>query len=435
MFKDYESATRWLFAQLPMFQRDGAAAYKADLNNTIRLCKALNNPENDFPCIHIAGTNGKGSTSHMLASIFQEAGYKTGLYTSPHLSSFTERIRINGEPIPEKAVLDFLNETRPLLEEIRPSFFETTVAMAFSRFSSEKVDIAIIETGMGGRLDSTNVVHPLISVITNIGADHIQFLGDTFEKIASQKAGIIKPGIPVVIGRKHPETDPVFMKMAKKNMASLYFAQDLVKVEAQPWNTLEKFRRFDIILNQEKEIINSPLTGDYQRENIGTVRTVLHCLKTNGGPDLENFFKKGVENILLNTGFWGRWQILDTQPLCIADTGHNADGFGAAMQQLSTLQAAQYRLVLGFVSDKDVTKLLSLIPFPAKIYACAPAIPRALPVGELKKILDALNWESSIFPDVYTAFVQAKKDSDKNDVIFVGGSTFVVAELHKKAVH
>jgi dihydrofolate synthase/folylpolyglutamate synthase len=428
-FQNYAEATQWLFAQLPMFQRDGAAAYKDNLDNTLALSAALGQPEKKFPTIHVAGTNGKGSTSHMLASVFQAAGCKTGLYTSPHLVDFSERIRINGTPIAQQEVLDFLQRAFPTLDALKPSFFETTVAMAFHHFAQEKVDIAIIETGMGGRLDSTNIITPLLSVITNIGWDHMAFLGNTLEAIAGEKAGIIKPCVPVVIGLRQVETASVFKQKAKQDQAPLYFTDEMVQVTPEPYRPDASNRTFSFQTSTQHFTLSSPLMGDYQKENLATVYTALEVLAKHTSWDVREWFAQGVEHVLTSTGFAGRWQILHNEPLAIADTAHNVDGFSRVMQQLATLKAPKYHLVLGFVSDKEVSKLLGLIQLPCTIYACAPALPRAMPVEKLCDTLRSYPWTLKAFPSVIEAFKAALNFADKNDVIFVGGSTFVVAEL------
>ncbi len=428
-FHNYKEATQWLFAQLPMFQRDGAAAYKDNLDNTLALSHALGQPEKRFPCIHVAGTNGKGSTSHMLAAVFQAAGYKTGLYTSPHLVDFSERIRINGVPISQQDVLDFLHEAFPTLDALKPSFFETTVAMAFHHFAKEKVDIAIIETGMGGRLDSTNIITPLLSVITNIGWDHMAFLGNTLEAIAGEKAGIIKPAVPVVIGLRQDETAPVFRKKALDQKSGLYFSDECVQVTPGPYHAEQATRQFTFQTANDSFSLASPLMGDYQKDNLATVFTALEVLAKHTSWDLRAWFTQGVAQVVSSTGLAGRWQVLQNQPLAIADTAHNVDGFSRVMQQLGQLQAPQYHLVLGFVSDKEVSKLLDCISLPCRIYACAPALPRAMPVEKLCNILANYPWSVASFSSIELAYKSALNFADKNDVIFVGGSTFVVAEL------
>jgi dihydrofolate synthase / folylpolyglutamate synthase len=432
-FHTYAEATQWLFAQLPMFQRDGAAAYKNNLDNTLALSAALGQPEKDFPTIHVAGTNGKGSTSHMLASVFQAAGFKTGLYTSPHLVDFSERIRINGVPIAQQEVLDFLQVAFPTLDALKPSFFETTVAMAFHHFAKEKVDIAIIETGMGGRLDSTNIITPLLSVITNIGWDHMAFLGNTLEAIAGEKAGIIKSCVPVVIGSRQKETEAVFKRMAQSQTAPLFFVDELVQVTPSQYQPETRSRTFSFQTPTSHFSVKSPLMGDYQKENLATVYAALEVLAKHTVWDLRAWFAQGVEQVLESTGFAGRWQILQTQPLAIADTAHNVDGFSRVMEQLASLKAPKYHLVLGFVSDKEVSKLLDLIQLPTDIYACAPALPRAMPVEKLCETLQTYPWPVQSFSSVMDAFQAAINFADKNDVIFVGGSTFVVAELQSSS--
>lgn len=389
-----------------MYQRVGHSAYKADLTATINLANYLNNPERTFKSIHVAGTNGKGSTSHMLASVFQEAGYKTGLYTSPHLKDFRERIKINGEMIPEQNVTDFVKGHRQYLENNQLSFFEMTVGLAFDYFRNEKVDIAILETGMGGRLDSTNIVIPEISVITNIGFDHTQFLGNTLSAIASEKAGIIKSEVPVVIGETLPETKPVFERLASERNAPVIFA--------------ENFENVDYI---------SDLKGVYQKMNIRTVLTALGVLKKNGWNISEENIKNGLLKTIVNTGLMGRWQILQVNPKVICDTAHNEDGLRLVMEQLKKEKYNQLRIVLGVVNDKDLASVLPFFPKEAVYYFCKPNVPRGLDASLLtvRALEYGLNGEEYI--SVGKAYVAALAAASQEDIIYVGGSTFVVAEV------
>jgi dihydrofolate synthase/folylpolyglutamate synthase len=428
---NYEETIQWLFSRLPMYQRQGKAAYKADLSNTKALLKLLGNPENKFKAIHVAGTNGKGSVSHIIASVLQEAGYKTGLYTSPHLRDFRERIRINGEMIPQQKVTDFVSGHKVDFEKIKPSFFEMAVGMAYQYFAEEEVDFAVLETGMGGRLDSTNISNPVLTVITHIDFDHMQFLGDTREKIAAEKAGIIKTNIPVVIGRRQPETTAVFEKAARENHTQLFFAEDEVEMKrVRTARPLEK--HYDIWVKNRLylEDFNSPLLGDYQAENLATALQSIRILMQNGiiqaGKDA---VRLGLENTIKNTHFSGRWQILNKNPLTIADTGHNREGILAVRQQLSETDFRHLHFVLGMVSDKDHEEVLSLLPKNATYYFCKADIPRGLDAEILKEkaFKAGLNGES--YPSVMHAYNSARNNARAGDLVFIGGSTFVVAEV------
>ncbi|KAB1066302.1 bifunctional folylpolyglutamate synthase/dihydrofolate synthase [Salibacter halophilus] len=400
----YEQTLDFLFSQLPMYQRQGKSAYKADLSNTIALMEALDQPQKNFPSIHIAGTNGKGSTAHMMASVLQEAGYKVGLYTSPHLMDFRERVKINGVPVSKDFVIDFVGQNRDQLDKIQPSFFEWTVGLAFEYFRQEKVDIAVIETGMGGRLDSTNILTPLVSVITNIGFDHSQFLGDTIEKIAGEKAGIIKSGIPIVTGKMHPDAFTVIEKIANEKNAELF--------PAKPTQ------------------LQTDLLGNYQKENIETATTALSVLTDKTNYKLENkHFTAGLKNVVKNTGLMGRWQILQEKPLIVTDVAHNEDGLRSTMTQLRKQDADQLHIVFGSVSDKDLKKIIPLLPVDAFYYLCSPDIPRAMDADELEKLFKANNLNTEKFSSVEAAFQGAKKKMNPSDVLYIGGSTFVVAEI------
>jgi len=402
----YTETINWLFAQLPMYQRLGQAAYRTDLHNIKLLSNHLNHPEHQFKSIHIGGTNGKGSCSHMLASALQESGYKVGLYTSPHLKDFRERIRINGQMISKKKVVDFINQHKTFFEQQNLSFFEMTVGLAFQTFADEKVDISIIEVGMGGRLDATNIITPELSVITNIGLDHTKFLGDTLSKIAKEKAGIIKPKTPVVIGEKHPETETVFRQVTQDNSSEIYFAED-----------------------EDFELFESDLKGLYQTKNQQTVLKAIDILKTQGWKISEIQIAKGLSSVIKNTGLQGRWQILSQHPLCIADTAHNLEGITYVAKQLQTLNYKTLHLVMGFVNDKDVKSLLKVLPKNAKYYFSAPNIPRAKSVENLKIELQETQFQKQFFATLIEAFELAKSQAQPKDVIFVGGSIFTVAEL------
>ena len=412
-----------------MYQRIGGAAYKADLNNTIELLNLLGNPHHNFKSVHIAGTNGKGSTSHMLASVFQEAGYKTGLYTSPHLRDFRERIRLNGEMIPEEKVVSFIAEHKEQFEKTELSFFEMTVGMAFDYFAKEKVDIAIVEVGMGGRLDSTNLITPELSVITNIGLDHVKFLGDTMEKIAGEKAGIIKHNIPVVIGETQPETHQVFEDKAAECLSPIYFADqifDCNKIHIES-NTVQKF---DIWKNSELylEAIDIPLMGNYQKKNLTTVICALDLLREKFGLT-DDDIREGIAKVIRNTHLMGRWQILNDDPLTIADTGHNVAGITEVVQQLAELRYDRLHFVLGMVNDKDIDHVLQLLPRNAEYYFCKADIPRGLDANILAEKAFELGLRGMVYESVRHAYQSAVNAAHFGDVVFVGGSNFIVAEV------
>lgn len=400
----YQEAVSWMFQQLPMYQNQGKTAYKKDLSNTIKLSKYLKNPENKFKSIHVGGTNGKGSTSHMIASVLQEAGYKVGLYTSPHLKSFTERIRINGNEIPQEKVLDFIIEHKAFFEENQLSFFEMTVGMAFDYFAKEEVDIAVIEVGLGGRLDSTNIISPELSIITNIGLDHVQILGDTLEKIAIEKAGIIKRNTPVVIGEKQVETAQVFIEKSKQVNADIYFASQEIQ-----------------------EYYATDLLGAYQKKNVKTVVLALNKLESF---DLnEKHLKNGLLHVRENTGLRGRWDVLQEKPKVICDTAHNKEGLTYVMEQLKKESYNRLHIVLGVVSDKELDAILPLFPKEATYYFSKPDIPRGLSSEILKKVSEKYNLIGEEFSSVLEAYNESLKSSSDDDLIYVGGSTFVVAEV------
>jgi len=405
----YKETLEWMFAQLPMYQKIGGAAYKKDLQATLNLMKYLNHPETGFRSIHVAGTNGKGSVSHMLASIFQEAGYKTGLYTSPHLKDFRERIKINGKMISEKAVTDFINAHASFLKAQKLSFFEMTVGLAFEYFRNEKVAVAIIETGMGGRLDSTNVIKPEVSVITNIGLDHTQFLGNSPAEIAAEKAGIIKYKTPVVIGEENEETLPVFIKTANVQEAPL--------IHAESDNT-----------RYTNEIILD-LKGDYQQKNLKTVLSTIKVLQDLNWKLHEADVMKGLSNVVKNTGLLGRWQKLQDHPKVICDTGHNKEGLKWVVNQLRKEKYDKLHIVLGVVSDKDLNQILPLFPKDAIYYFCKPDIPRGMPAELLEEAGHQFSLKGKSYVSVPEAYRSALKEAAPNDLVFVGGSTFVVAEV------
>ena len=436
---NYQETINYLYQQLPLFTRIGAAAYKEDITNTVELCNALNNPQNNFKTIHIAGTNGKGSTSHLLASILQESGLKVGLYTSPHLKDFRERIKINGEMIPEQEIIDFVASYQTLFNKIEPSFFEWTVALCFDYFASQKVDIAIIETGLGGRLDSTNIINPLLSIITNIGWDHTDLLGDTLSKIAFEKAGIIKHNTPVVIGEKQTAINGVFIKKANDEDSHLVFAQEQLEVESftqknngatikfKPNNLFEN--EIDAAFKFENYSLNCPLGGIYQQYNFTTVLVACQQLITlKFNISFENI-KQGFENVIKNTGLMGRWQILGNEPKIVCDTGHNVNGIELIIQQIAMQKFEKLHLVIGMVKDKDINKILALLPKNAQYYWCKAQLPRALNEIELQTQAKQYHLIGNAFESVALAFENAKQNATKNDFIFVGGSTFVVAEI------
>ena len=427
---NYQQTIDYLFSQLPMFQRVGSAAYKADLDNTLAICKLLGNPENKFKSIHVAGTNGKGSTSHMLASVLQSAGLKVGLYTSPHLKDFRERIKINGKMIPENVVVDFVGTYKIDFEKIQPSFFEMTVGLAFDYFAKEKVDIAVIEVGLGGRLDSTNVITPEVSVITNISYDHTNLLGNTLEKIASEKAGIIKPKIPVVIGERQKGIDSVFIGIATKNSSEVSFANEVFDVEPESpqngWTQIYSVRDKSGIVFERLEC---ELLGSYQKKNIATVLCALHEMNRGGFFITKENIQEGIQKVVTQTGLLGRWQILSEKPLAIADTGHNEAGIEEVLKQIRITPHHQLHFVLGMVNDKDISKILSMLPKDAVYYFCKANIPRALAASDLAEHALAFDLNGKVYACVHDAFIAAKENASEKDLVFVGGSTFTVAEV------
>jgi dihydrofolate synthase/folylpolyglutamate synthase len=426
---NYQETLEWMYKQLPMYQRIGAAAYKADLNNTIALLDALGNPHLRFKSVHVAGTNGKGSTSHLLASIFQEAGYKTGLYTSPHLRDFRERIRINGEMIPEDQVVDFIAKHQAFFQEKQLSFFEMTVGLAFDFFANEQVDIAIVEVGMGGRLDSTNLITPELSIITNIGLDHVQFLGDTLEKIAYEKAGIIKEGIPVGIGETQSETHQVFENKAAECHSPIYFADQIFDCDKVHIESLTQ-QEYDVWKDNELylEACTIPLMGNYQKKNLTTVMCAADLLRKKFELS-DNDLREGVANVIRNTHLMGRWQILNEDPLTIADTGHNVDGIREVVSQLAEMNYNKLHFVIGMVNDKDIDHVLQLLPHNCEYYFCKADIPRGLDANILAEKAFELGLRGSVYNSVRDAYRSAVNAARFDDVIFVGGSNFIVAEV------
>lgn len=403
---NYLETTNWLFSQLPLYQNVGKSAYKADLNKTLGLAKHLRNPENKFKSIHVGGTNGKGSTAHMLASVLQEASYKVGLYTSPHLKDFRERIRINGAVISENFVVDFVATNKSFFESNSLSFFEMSVGMAFDYFAQEQVDIAIIEVGLGGRLDSTNIIKPKVSVITNIGLDHTQFLGTKLEDIAREKAGIIKPDTPIVIGETQLETEIVFIDKATKEKSPLYFADQLIN-----------------------EIYSTDLKGDYQMRNVRTVLQTIDVLNKAEFTISKEVVQRGLLKVSENTGLRGRWEVLGSSPKIICDTAHNREGLKLVFKQLLEEKFEKLHLVLGMVNDKDIYSLLKLFPVSAHYYFCKPNVTRGLGASQLADIFTENGFKGSVYSSVKNALNAAKKSASQGDIIYIGGSTFVVAEI------
>ncbi|APX99579.1 bifunctional folylpolyglutamate synthase/dihydrofolate synthase [Lacinutrix venerupis] len=403
---NYHDTVNWMFSQLPMYQNQGKSAYKVDLANTLLLANHLENPENKFKSIHVAGTNGKGSTSHMLASVLQEAGYKVGLYTSPHLKDYRERIKINGKEISKQFVIQFVKRNKSFFQLNALSFFEMTVGLAFEYFAKQKVDIAIIEVGLGGRLDSTNIITPEVSIITNIGLDHTQFLGNTLQEIAKEKAGIIKSNIPVVIGETQKETEAVFLEVAQNNKAKIIFA-DQSKIHAY----------------------KSDLKGKYQDKNIKTVTQVIKEIQLKGFNVSKENIEKGLLNVVKNTGLLGRWQILQKSPKVICDTAHNREGLKIVMSQLQNEIFDNLHIVFGVVNDKDLNTIIDLLPKNANYYLCKPNIPRGLSEKKLEACFKNKNLTCKSYNSVNEAYKTAIDKAKDKDVVYVGGSTFVVSEI------
>ncbi len=424
----YQQTLDYLFERLPMYQRIGAAAYKADLNNTYKIVEQLNHPHKKIKCIHVAGTNGKGSSSHMLAAVLQQAGYKTGLYTSPHLIDFRERIKINGKLISKKYIINFVEKYKLEFEKIEPSFFEWTVGLAFDYFANQNVDIAVIEVGLGGRLDSTNVITPLVSLITNISYDHTNLLGNTLQKIAFEKAGIIKSNTPIVISQTQEATKTVFNAFAKKQKAPIQFADKNYSIKA--YNFRGNFLVTSIFDKKHNKTnkYELDLKGTYQLKNSLGVLNTLEILKTQGFPIPQKVIKKALKNVCELTGFNGRWQQISKKPLIIADTGHNEDGIKQVVENLLRLKYNKLHIVLGAVNDKDITKILSLLPKTAAYYFVKANVPRALNENDLERLAIKFKLNGIAYPTVKQGLMAAKKAYKKNDLIFVGGSTFVVAD-------
>ena len=404
---NYEDTVNWMFRQLPMYQNQGQTAYKADLSNSISLASHLGNPEKMFKSIHVGGTNGKGSTCHMIASVLQEAGLKVGLYTSPHISDFRERIKINGQPVSKEFVVDFIQSNLSYFQTHSLSFFEMTVGMAFKYFAEEQVDVAVIEVGLGGRLDSTNIIRPVLSVITNIGFDHMRFLGDTLEAIAGEKAGIIKQGVPVVIGETQVETERVFREKARTENAPIYFADQ----------------------NTRKTDWTCDLKGEYQRLNLKTALEALRVWSLLEKKVDRDTIQRGLNNIVANTGLQGRYHVIEFNPKVVCDTAHNREGLSLVLEQIQSEKYNSLHIVVGTVNDKDLDRIVDLFPAGADYYFCRPDIERGLDANILRSkfIVNGLNGE--VYNSVWEAFISAKKRAAPGDLIFVGGSTFVVAEV------
>lgn len=425
----YQQTLDFLYQQLPMFSRIGAAAYKKDLTNTIALCNKINNPQNTFKSIHIAGTNGKGSTSHMLAAILQKAGYKVGLYTSPHLKDFRERIKINGQMCSEDFVVNFVEKMKPAIEEIEPSFFELTVAMAFQYFADEKVDIAIIETGLGGRLDSTNIISPILSVITNIGLDHTNMLGNTLPEIAFEKAGIIKHKTPAVIGEYLPETKQVFIDKATAMQAKIVFAQNEIECTHQNYDSYNHLLRIVTNYNNKEQVYVLDLPGIYQSKNIITVLAACNELNNLDFNLTYEIIAASLSKVQTLTGLYGRWQRVATNPTIILDVAHNVDGMKQVVQQLQQLQYKNLHIIIGMVKDKDVNAVLELLPQNANYYFTKAQIERAMHEKDLQQIAATHSLVGSCFSEVNIAIDAVKKAADTKDLILVCGSVFLVGEV------
>ena len=428
----YQETLTYLYEQLPMFQRVGAAGFKKGLGNTLALVEALGHPERKFRSVHVAGTNGKGSSSHLLAAVLQAAGYKVGLYTSPHLREFTERIKVNGQELAPAYLVEWVTRWQTLFEEIKPSFFEMCVALAFDYFAQQRVDIAIVEVGLGGRFDSTNIITPLVSLITNISFDHQALLGNTLPEIAGEKAGIIKPGVPVVVSQTQAEVAEVFRNEAAAKLAHLVFADQIYQAtfaaEPSPETGL---RPIAVSQHGRPYLPNAELglPGDYQQSNLPGVLATLDELRAQGFRITEAAVRTGLRQVTTLTGLRGRWSIIGRQPLVVCDTGHNAAGLQAVVAQIRRLSHERLHLVIGTVNDKDVASMLVLLPKEATYYFCAANIPRALPASELAEQAAKLGLQGQTYGSVTAAVAAARKAAEAGDVVFIGGSTFVVAEV------
>ncbi len=427
---NYEETLEYIYKLLPIFQRVGKAAYKADLDNIVLLCDLLGNPQNNFKSIHIAGTNGKGSTSHITASVLQEAGYKVGLYTSPHLLDFRERIKINGQDVSKEFVIDFVERIKDEIPRIKPSFFEITVAMAFDYFSLQKVDVAVVETGLGGRLDSTNIITPVASCITNIGIDHTNLLGNTIEKIAWEKAGIIKNGVPTIIGESLEETATIFKQKAAECKSKILFADKTFKVNSNEKNWYKNFVIKNLESYAEIKNLSSELIGNYQKKNIATAFALFSEVKKVFTKASDFSFSEGIKNVVKNTNLLGRWQVISEQPLTICDTAHNVDGITQIVEQLKNINNNDIHFVFGMVEDKDVSAVVSLLPNYANYHLCKPSIERGLKIEKLSAFFSEK--KHSIHNTVSEAYNYALENVTNEGLIYIGGSTFVVADFLDK---
>ncbi|MBN1950446.1 MAG: bifunctional folylpolyglutamate synthase/dihydrofolate synthase [Bacteroidales bacterium] len=426
----YDQTISYLFESLPMYQRIGHTAYKADLENAWELDRYFGHPHRKFKSLHVAGTNGKGSVSHMLAAVLQAEGYRVGLYTSPHLLDFRERVKINGEMISREFVCDFVEANRKKFEEVQPSFFEMSVFMAFCYFVSEKVDVAIIEVGLGGRLDTTNIIHPLISVITNIGLDHTRFLGDTLPEIAREKAGILKESVPAIIGRTDDRVREVFETKALQLHCPIHFADQEYRAEYSLQNTDASVCWHYLKREKNQKIeVTTDLAGFYQKENLGTVLTILDLLRKQDMPIAESSVDQGLKNVVKTTGLSGRWQVVAVNPLQICDIAHNEDGLQAVLQQLNNTAYKRLHLVLGFVNDKNLESIVRILPSDGAYYLCEPSIPRAMKMADLEPVFQRAGYSYRAFPNVGEAHQEALKLADPEDLIYIGGSTFIVADF------
>lgn len=422
---NYQETLNYLYNSTPVFEHVGAVAYKEGLQNTLALDKHFNHPHTNFKTIHIAGTNGKGSCSHSLASILQEAGYKVGLYTSPHLVDFRERIRVNGQCISKERVVKFVKDERKFFEPLHPSFFELTTALAFKYFDEQKVDIAIIEVGLGGRLDCTNIISPILSIITNISFDHTQFLGDTLAKIAAEKAGIIKKGVPVIIGEANEETRPVFQSKANEVNSDIVFAEDnAIVTSSSP--IVDGGRRYNLSNNST---LIGELSGDYQERNMNTILCACNILKQMNIIKNDDIIAKGLTNICKNTGLLGRWQTIQNNPTVVCDTGHNVGGWNYLAPQIKRQQCNQLRIVFGMVDDKDINSVMFLLPKNAIYYWTQAESKRAIKAERVAEIAIKHDLRGEIFDNVEVAYTKALQDSNKDDFVFVGGSSYIVADL------
>ncbi|MBR5784338.1 MAG: bifunctional folylpolyglutamate synthase/dihydrofolate synthase [Bacteroidales bacterium] len=425
---EYQKTLEYLYNSLPMYHRVGMAAYKEDITNTVRLMQALNNPERKFKSIHVAGTNGKGSVSHFLASILQNSGYKVGLYTSPHLVDFRERIRINGQMISEEYVTNFVEANKPLFQKISPSFFEMTVAMAFNYFAEQNVDIAVIEVGMGGRLDSTNVIDPVLSIITNISIDHTQYLGNTIEAIAREKAGIIKRNVPVVIGQTQMECAHVFKEKASEMNSDIYFADKNFTLEET--DKSNSFYLHALIYKNRNtySLVKTPLSGRYQMKNLATVAQATDILRQIGYKISNTAFAIGIESVVIDTGLRGRWEIMSQKPTIVCETAHNEDGIRCLIEKINSLHINKLHIIYGCVNDKDYSKILEMLPKNANYYFCKPSVPRGLDTDELYNTASGIGLEGNKYESLSLAMREAKRRMDNDDILIITGSIFLVAD-------